>query len=435
VTVLRFKERFELPATDRRRTIDSQPENSDALEPMHFEWISDHELVVGYGPAVSKLANLEQPNLQFARQVSSAADQQGIAAVVSIAPIRGILRSFAGLVARFNDSAKELNELPTELQFVTMKLDLNRPQQFLQVLAQIGDADLRTTIAKMLRESSNKQSAVPIENILAMTRGQAKDLMFQPRSLEAILACVKEISEKQLWEIANQDDAVSLTIARPAQFPDMLAAIIGDATNFSELNRRINNMKSIADALKTYYQKHGSLPSGFPNRGGGKPDQLSWRVAILPMLGHQELYDRFDFDQSWDSPANLEVASEIPNQFRVAPNSIKSSYQIVQGPGRIYDAEPFPKVPAGSDNEASLKAIVVEVKSDNAYEWTRPNGPGVELPITDIGRDGENGILMITTDFRVRILKRSADKLNSILTIASDESISRSDFIALEPPQ
>ena len=45
----------------------------------------------------------------------------------------------------------------------------------------------------------------------------------------------------------------------------------------------------------------------------GKP-LLSWRVAILPYLEQQELYNKFKLDEPWDSPRNnKELIQYMPN--------------------------------------------------------------------------------------------------------------------------
>ena len=43
---------------------------------------------------------------------------------------------------------------------------------------------------------------------------------------------------------------------------------------------------------------------------------LSWRVHVLPYLGHADLYERFDPEQPWDAPQNLAAAADMPDVFR-----------------------------------------------------------------------------------------------------------------------
>ncbi len=43
----------------------------------------------------------------------------------------------------------------------------------------------------------------------------------------------------------------------------------------------------------------------------GKPWH-SWRVLLLPCLGHRDLFDEYDFSQPWDSAKNLRLLDKMP---------------------------------------------------------------------------------------------------------------------------
>jgi hypothetical protein len=72
-----------------------------------------------------------------------------------------------------------------------------------------------------------------------------------------------------------------------------------------------NYMMQIMMALHSYHDTHKHLPPPAICDGDGKP-LLSWRVAILPFIEHQKLYDRFRLDEPWDSPHNLALLPEMP---------------------------------------------------------------------------------------------------------------------------
>jgi hypothetical protein len=67
----------------------------------------------------------------------------------------------------------------------------------------------------------------------------------------------------------------------------------------------------------------GTFPPGaFPRRmlsnlrSARDPDQrVSWMAALLPFLGHDVLYNRLDFDQSWKGPGNWLVARTLVPEF------------------------------------------------------------------------------------------------------------------------
>ncbi len=79
-----------------------------------------------------------------------------------------------------------------------------------------------------------------------------------------------------------------------------------------------------ADNLARAWSKLRTMHSHIPNvksfvrtdTGAYKPTELSWRVALLPFLDKQDLYDEFHHDEPWDSPHNLKLVDKMPKVFR-----------------------------------------------------------------------------------------------------------------------
>ena len=65
-------------------------------------------------------------------------------------------------------------------------------------------------------------------------------------------------------------------------------------------------MRPFVQAMQLYEQHHGHLPPAYEIRNGHKH---SWRVLLLPYLNRKDLYDAYQFDESWDSPSNQLIAS------------------------------------------------------------------------------------------------------------------------------
>src|SRR5215510_8256848 len=63
-----------------------------------------------------------------------------------------------------------------------------------------------------------------------------------------------------------------------------------------------DDLKQIGLALHNYHDRMNGLPTAIPDKTG-KPG-LSWRVALLPELGHQNLHQQCKLDEPWDSPHN-----------------------------------------------------------------------------------------------------------------------------------
>jgi hypothetical protein len=66
--------------------------------------------------------------------------------------------------------------------------------------------------------------------------------------------------------------------------------------------------------MHEYHAKHGKLPPAALRDREGKL-LLSWRVLILPYLGHEELYREFNLGESWDSPHNVRLLAKMPRVF------------------------------------------------------------------------------------------------------------------------
>lgn len=75
-----------------------------------------------------------------------------------------------------------------------------------------------------------------------------------------------------------------------------------------------DNIRRIVEALNQYHDNHGSFPPAYFTDAKGKPIH-SWRVMILPELGRNDLYRRYNFDEPWDSPINLTVMQEMPDVY------------------------------------------------------------------------------------------------------------------------
>lgn len=154
----------------------------------------------------------------------------------------------------------------------------------------------------------------------------------------------------------------------------------------------------IAQAFKDFEAKHGQMPndSGAPAITGGG---LSWRVALLPFLGHQELYDQFHLDEAWNSPHNQELIKKMPEVFatrsvrfsgadaktkdllerfdRIPPEQVAglTTYHLVVEPQTFF----------GGNNrryseivEADKKMLFTVCNKTHLVPWTQPGGVTIE---------------------------------------------------------
>jgi prepilin-type processing-associated H-X9-DG protein len=86
----------------------------------------------------------------------------------------------------------------------------------------------------------------------------------------------------------------------------LLALLLPAVQAAREAARRVtcqNNLKQIGSALLNYEAVNRCYPPAVFTDGLGKP-MKSWRVAILPYMDQQPLYQQYDSKQPWDSPQN-----------------------------------------------------------------------------------------------------------------------------------
>src|SRR5207248_11685597 len=135
------------------------------------------------------------------------------------------------------------------------------------------------------------------------------------------------------------------------------------------------NLKKIAKALLDYEKKYGQLPYaryGGPDNEAAFGKGLSWRVAILPFLGRQDLYDRFQFDKPWHNPANRTAAEEMPEVFmspRHPGEKKRTYYQVFTGDGLFgkQNVPPQTKVPSRPAN-----AVFLVPEGSALIDWHAP---------------------------------------------------------------
>lgn len=133
-----------------------------------------------------------------------------------------------------------------------------------------------------------------------------------------------------------------------------------------------DNLQSIAKALNAYCDRYGNYPPPVVKDVNGKP-LYSWRVLILPFLGYEDLYKRYELTQAWDSAANSNLLREVPRQY-CSPNSqdalqnYETNYALITGPGTLFPASG----PLDRRKISDMPTIlVVETKNGNCA-WSQP---------------------------------------------------------------
>lgn len=195
----------------------------------------------------------------------------------------------------------------------------------------------------------------------------------------------------------------------------------------------IKNLETIAQALNAYAADHGVYPAPTILSKSGKP-LLSWRVALLPYLGEEELYDQFDLESAWDSGQNqMMTYQNMPPVYRhpdSQPWSTDTVYHLVTGTGTL-----FPQSgalgPRQVNDGASKTILVTEARVSSV--WTEPvdldfvtSGGTINSPAgNDFGGVIDGGVCVVTVDQRGHFLPEatSAMTVNALVTPQGGEPL------------
>jgi prepilin-type processing-associated H-X9-DG protein len=199
-----------------------------------------------------------------------------------------------------------------------------------------------------------------------------------------------------------------------------------------------NSLRQIGMAMTNYHDNHQKLPLPAIYSPQGKP-LLSWRVALLPYLGEEQLYRQFKLDEHWDSPHNKALLSQIPQVYaspkRDAPGDRSSTYYQVFVGKREAGAAPRPVFTEGGP-PLTLTAIMnadgtgntlLVVEAADPVPWTKPEdlpyAPNEPLPkLGGLSKDGFNGLF---ADGSVRFLRTNLAEttLRDLITYNDGEVI------------
>lgn len=145
-----------------------------------------------------------------------------------------------------------------------------------------------------------------------------------------------------------------------------------------------NNVRQLALGMLEHESARGVLPAAITD-ADGRP-LLSWRVAILPFIDEQALYEQFHLDEPWNSEHNRPLLERMPLTF-ACPSATSgpgiTRYLLLDGPGTAFETS---RLVAGEGAGARVRGVklvdlpadssktlmIVEAPSDRAVAWTKP---------------------------------------------------------------
>jgi hypothetical protein len=224
-----------------------------------------------------------------------------------------------------------------------------------------------------------------------------------------------------------------LPLPQPGAAPQggTAATPFGQAALAEQQQQSMQRLRDIGRALHNHHDQMGHFPPAYVADATGKP-LYSWRVLLLPYLGQQALYDRFDKTKAWDAPENLAISNTAVDAFKspadtgVGANGV--SYVAIVGEGCVFSGikpRKFGEMLDGTSNTIA----VIECRGI-AGSWAAPvdlKQEGLRLELGDaadqIRSPYPHGLLHLRCDGSVGTVATNqvSEVLPKMLTIAGGE--------------
>jgi len=193
-----------------------------------------------------------------------------------------------------------------------------------------------------------------------------------------------------------------------------------------------NNIRQQSLAMLNYESANQQFPQRDKNG-------LSWRVHILPFIEYGDLHDRFNLDEPWNSPNNIQLLAEMPDVYVCPAVDLSPGFTVYQVPHTDLAINPEPRSVAMFDNSgkgitfsdifdgSSNTAMILEVNAEAAVEWTKPADWEFDPtdPMRDSGEVNLGGMNVGFADGSVRQIPNFIDPetMKAIMSRAGGEKI------------
>jgi type II secretory pathway pseudopilin PulG len=323
--------------------------------------------------------------------------------------------------------AKPYVEMPNLIESAELSINLTHDAVSQLIIHANDDASAEKLVSQVKAAGEMWQDKI----VEQMRAEAAKNPALQGPIGNAYLKYLERIRHAQqpaLWHLERAGSDISLFNFRPGNSPQqqlVMVAVIGilvalllpavqAAREAARRTQSMNNMKQLMLGLLNYESANASFPAHAIYDANGKP-LLSWRVAILPYLEQEALYNEFHLDEPWDSPNNKPLIAKMPAVFDEPSYNIlpgKTPYLAIVGEQCGFDGSDKGLRLQQFTDGTSKTVMLVTANPDRAVEWTKPDDLPFDAknPMAGLGAGPHPGIwLAAVADGSIRIITDDID--------------------------
>jgi len=226
-----------------------------------------------------------------------------------------------------------------------------------------------------------------------------------PRSPQDVSRLVKRLVDKDgnTWIVVLSD-----LVRYQAMSLDEVVQSVQARTPARAIMKTAQSMKQIGIAFHNFHDAYRKFPGSQNVREGRRgangdndPYPFSWRVALLPFIEHQELFEQYRFDEPWDSEHNLTLLAKMPDVYRTPFASLDDGQGKTHLQGIATENGGLGITGHSADeftNGTSNAALIITSKK--SVPWTKPE----DLTDTDVEPNEEIPLLILRADGSVEMM-------------------------------
>jgi hypothetical protein len=217
-------------------------------------------------------------------------------------------------------------------------------------------------------QAADNDSARALHGLLGrVVKGLARD-----KSLRELVPDAGRLAK--LWKPEVRGDRLTLAPGEKAMAP-VLGSYLARALDALARAHFARGLRRILTALHSYEAEHKTFPAAASYDSSGKP-LLSWRVHLLPYLGHGDLYKEFRLDEPWDSEHNKKLLEMMPAVYRPANPKLAAQHRTTclapRGKETMFPGKRGLRIADVTDGTAST-IFLVDADDEHAVPWTKPD--------------------------------------------------------------